>query len=87
MHSMGISVLMDLVHSHSSSNVTDGINMFDGSDGQYFHSGPQGYHWMWDSRCFNYGEWEVMRFFVVQLAYTGWKSSNSTVSVSMASRL
>jgi 1,4-alpha-glucan branching enzyme len=68
-HSMGISVLMDLVHSHSSSNVTDGINMFDGSDGQYFHSGPQGYHWMWDSRCFNYGEWEVMRFLLSNLRY------------------
>ena len=68
-HSMGISVLMDLVHSHSSSNVTDGINMFDGSDGQYFHSGPQGYHWMWDSRCFNYGNWEVLRFLLSNLRY------------------
>ena len=66
-HSMGISVLMDLVHSHSSSNATDGINMFDGSDGQYFHSGPQGYHWMWDSRCFNYAEWEVLRFLLSNL--------------------
>ena len=68
-HSMGISVLMDLVHSHSSSNATDGINMFDGSDGQYFHSGPQGYHWMWDSRCFNYAEWEVLRFLLSNLRY------------------
>lgn len=33
--------------------------MFDGSDGQYFHTGSRGYHWMWDSRCFNYGNWEV----------------------------
>ena len=20
----------------------------------YFHGGGRGYHWMWDSRCFNY---------------------------------
>jgi 1,4-alpha-glucan branching enzyme len=24
-------------------------------DGQYFHSGARGNHWMWDSRLFNYG--------------------------------
>lgn len=29
--------------------------MFDGTDGMYFHGGGRGYHWMWDSRCFNYG--------------------------------
>ena len=68
-HSMGITVLMDLVHSHASSNSMDGLNMFDGSNGQYFHSGPEGYHWMWDSRCFNYGEWEVMRFLLSNLRY------------------
>ena len=53
-HELGILVLMDVVHSHASSNAMDGINLFDGSNGQYFHDGPQGYHWMWDSRCFNY---------------------------------
>jgi len=68
-HSMGLTVLMDLVHSHASSNSMDGLNMFDGSNGQYFHSGPEGYHWMWDSRCFNYGEWEVMRFLLSNLRY------------------
>lgn len=34
----------------------DGINMFDGSDAGYFHGGPRGHHWVWDSRCFDYGE-------------------------------
>jgi len=68
-HELGILVLMDVVHSHASSNANDGINMFDGSDGQYFHSGPQGYHWMWDSRCFNYGNWEVLRFLLSNLRY------------------
>ena len=40
----------------------DGINMFDGTDAGYFHGGGRGYHWMWDSRCFNYGNWETLRF-------------------------
>ncbi|KAM7255145.1 hypothetical protein ACFE04_020386 [Oxalis oulophora] len=61
-HELGLLVLMDVVHSHSSNNTLDGLNMFDGSDGHYFHSGARGYHWMWDSRLFNYGSWEVLRF-------------------------
>lgn len=61
-HELGIVVLMDIVHSHASNNVLDGLNMFDGTDAHYFHSGARGYHWMWDSRLFNYGEWEVLRF-------------------------
>uniref|UniRef100_A0A2N9G2W4 Alpha-amylase/branching enzyme C-terminal all beta domain-containing protein n=1 Tax=Fagus sylvatica TaxID=28930 RepID=A0A2N9G2W4_FAGSY len=47
---------------HASNNVLDGLNMFDGTDSHYFHSGARGYHWMWDSRLFNYGSWEVLRF-------------------------
>lgn len=54
-HRLGLVVLMDIVHSHASKNTNDGINMFDGTDAMYFHSGPRGNHWMWDSRCFNYG--------------------------------
>jgi hypothetical protein len=42
--------------SHASKNTNDGINMFDGTDAMYFHSGARGNHWMWDSRLFNYGE-------------------------------
>lgn len=38
-HGLGIFVLMDLVHSHASSNVNDGINKWDGSDYHYFHAG------------------------------------------------
>jgi 1,4-alpha-glucan branching enzyme len=30
---------MDIVHSHASSNSLDGLNLFDGSSGQYFHDG------------------------------------------------
>ncbi|KAF6148030.1 hypothetical protein GIB67_024205 [Kingdonia uniflora] len=61
-HELGLLVLMDIVHSHSSNNVLDGLNMFDGTDSHYFHSGSRGYHWMWDSHLFNYGNWEVLRF-------------------------
>uniref|UniRef100_A0A7S2ZTP4 1,4-alpha-glucan branching enzyme n=3 Tax=Rhodosorus marinus TaxID=101924 RepID=A0A7S2ZTP4_9RHOD len=61
-HSLGLLVLMDLVHSHISSNSMDGINHFDGTDGQYFHEGEQGTHREWDSRLFNYGHWEVLRY-------------------------
>lgn len=46
--------------SHASNNTLDGLNMFDGTDSCYFHSGARGYHWMWDSRLFNYGNWEVL---------------------------
>ncbi|KAK1300227.1 hypothetical protein QJS10_CPB13g01652 [Acorus calamus] len=61
-HELGLVVLMDIVHSHASNNTLDGLNQFDGTDTQYFHSGSRGYHWMWDSRLFNYGNWEVLRF-------------------------
>mmetsp|Transcript_38602 Transcript_38602/g.114639 ORF Transcript_38602/g.114639 Transcript_38602/m.114639 type:complete len:851 (-) Transcript_38602:12-2564(-) len=61
-HRLGLVVLMDIVHSHASKNTIDGINMFDGTDAMYFHGGERGNHWMWDSRLFNYGNWETMRF-------------------------
>lgn len=28
----------------------------------FFHSGPRGVHSLWDSRLFNYSEFEVLRF-------------------------
>ncbi|KAM6557547.1 hypothetical protein CsatB_004566 [Cannabis sativa] len=61
-HELGLLVLMDIVHSYSSNNTLDGLNMFDGTDSQYFHSGSRGYHWMWDFHLFNYGSLEVLRF-------------------------
>ncbi len=47
-HGMGITVLLDIVHSHASKNVLDGLNAFDGSDHQYFHEGGKGRHDLWD---------------------------------------
>ena len=68
-HRLGIVVLCDVVHSHASKNIEDGINMWDGTDGGYFHSGARGNHWMWDSRLFNYGNWETVRFLLSNLRY------------------
>jgi len=68
-HGMGITVLLDVVHSHASKNVLDGLNMFDGSDHQYFHEGAKGRHELWDSRLFNYGHHEVLRFLLSNLRF------------------
>lgn len=68
-HAMGIVVLLDVVHSHASKNVLDGLNMFDGSDHQYFHGGSKGQHELWDSRLFNYGSHEVLRFLLSNLRF------------------
>ncbi|XP_036610057.1 1,4-alpha-glucan-branching enzyme [Trichosurus vulpecula] len=68
-HSMGITVLLDVVHSHASKNSEDGLNKFDGTDSCYFHSGPRGNHDLWDSRLFAYSNWEVLRFLLSNLRW------------------
>ncbi|KAK8456237.1 hypothetical protein SEVIR_4G298600v4 [Setaria viridis] len=71
-HSLGLRVLMDVVHSHASNNVTDGLNGYDvgqNTHESYFHTGDRGYHKLWDSRLFNYANWEVLRFLLSNLRY------------------
>ncbi|KAG4391845.1 hypothetical protein GLYMA_04G017700v4 [Glycine max] len=71
-HSLGLQVLMDVIHSHASNNVTDGLNGFDvgqTSQDSYFHTGDRGYHKLWDSRLFNYANWEVLRFLLSNLRW------------------
>ncbi|KAH7930724.1 glycoside hydrolase family 13 protein [Leucogyrophana mollusca] len=68
-HGLGITVLLDIVHSHASKNVLDGINAFDGTDHLYFHEGGKGRHELWDSRLFNYGSHEVLRFLLSNLRF------------------
>jgi 1,4-alpha-glucan branching enzyme len=71
-HSLGLRVLMDVVHSHASNNVTDGLNGYDvgqSTQESYFHTGDRGYHKLWDSRLFNYANWEVLRFLLSNLRY------------------
>ncbi|KAM7306104.1 putative 1,4-alpha-glucan branching enzyme [Ixodes scapularis] len=61
-HGMGLYVLLDIVHSHASKNVLDGLNRFDGTDACFFHNGGRGHHPLWDSRLFDYTKLEVLRF-------------------------
>lgn len=68
-HGMGIQVLLDVVHSHSSKNVDDGLNMFNGTDHYLFHGGSRGNHDLWDSRLFNYTNYETLRFLLSNLKY------------------
>lgn len=68
-HNLGISVVMDLVHSHAVKNINEGLNEFDGSDHQYFHPGGRGYHEGWDSKLFDYGKKEVKHFLLSNIRY------------------
>ena len=68
-HEQGLAVIMDLVHSHTVKNVAEGLNLFDGSDHQYFHPGARGDHPYWDSKCFDYGKVEVLRFLLSNIKY------------------
>ena len=66
-HELGLFVMLDVVHSHASKNTLDGLNMFDGTEAGFFHTGSRGTHPLWDSRLFNYCEWEVLRFLLSNL--------------------
>lgn len=68
-HKVGIAVIMDIVHSHAVKNINEGLNFFDGTEYQYFHSGGKGNHDQWDSKLFNYGKWEVKQFLLSNLKY------------------
>ena len=61
-HSLGIAVIMDIVHSHAVKNETEGLGRFDGSYHQYFHNNDRRMHSAWDSLCFDYGKNEVLHF-------------------------
>lgn len=61
-HAAGLAVLMDIVHSHAVSNEIEGLSRFDGTLHQYFHDGDRGQHKLWDSRCFDYGKYQVLHF-------------------------
>ena len=68
-HGMGIAVLLDVVHSHAVSNVGEGLNYFDGTDHQFFHSGPKGDHPAWGTKLFNYDKNEVLHFLLSNLKF------------------
>ncbi len=68
-HKLGISVLLDVVHSHACLNTREGINEFDGTSYQFFHEGARGDHPAWNTKCFNYGKDEVLHFLLSNLKY------------------
>ncbi len=68
-HEMGIRVLLDVVHSHAVGNTLEGINMFDGTEYQFFHEGGKGNHPAWGTKCFNYDKPEVLHFLLSNLKF------------------
>ncbi len=64
-HCMGIRVLLDVVHSHASSNERDGIANFDGSGSLYC----EGHHPAWGSRLFCYGRHDILHFLLSNLKF------------------
>ena len=61
-HEMGISVIMDIVHSHAVKNEIEGLGRFDGSYDLYFYGDSRREHPAWDSLCFDYGKNSVLHF-------------------------
>ncbi|MFV0470564.1 MAG: alpha amylase C-terminal domain-containing protein [Paludibacteraceae bacterium] len=61
-HEMGITVIMDIVHSHAVKNEVEGLGRFDGTPYQYFHGGNRREHPAWDSLIFDYSKPEVLHF-------------------------
>ncbi|MDD2244922.1 MAG: alpha amylase C-terminal domain-containing protein [Bacilli bacterium] len=69
-HEMGISVIMDIVHSHATKNEAEGIAKQDGTVDLYFPSDPEKRnHPAWDSLCFDYGKGEVLHFLLSNCKY------------------
>lgn len=46
-----------------------GFDLGQPQDQSYFRQGEAGYHAAWDSRCLNYGHWEVQRYLLSNLRY------------------
>ena len=68
-HAAGISVIMDLVHSHAIKNEQEGLGMFAGDPCQFFCHGDRREHRQWDSLCFDYGNDDVVHFLLSNCRY------------------
>lgn len=68
-HSMGIAVIMDLVHSHAVKNEVEGLGNLCGDRNQYFCAGERHEHTAWDSLCFDYAKDEVLHFLLSNCKY------------------
>lgn len=68
-HQMGISVVMDIVHSHAVKNEVEGLGNLAGDPNQYFYPGDRHEHPAWDSLCFDYGKDNVIHFLLSNCKY------------------
>lgn len=68
-HLNGISVIMDIVHSHAVKNELEGLGLFAGDPCQYFLHGERRQHPAWDSLCFDYGKNEVLHYLLSNCKY------------------
>lgn len=68
-HSLGIAVIMDIVHSHAVDNEVEGLGLLDGTPYLYFHDGARGHHPAWGSRCFDYGKDTTVKFLLSNLKF------------------
>ena len=68
-HGMGLTVLLDVVHSHAVKNTAEGINEFDGTVYQFFHEGARGDHPTWGTKLFNYDKNQVIHFLLSNLKF------------------
>ena len=68
-HQHGITVIMDIVHSHAVKNEMEGLGNFAGDPCQYFMQGGRREHPAWDSLCFDYGKNEVIHYLLSNCKY------------------
>lgn len=68
-HGYGLSVIIDLVHSHACANTEEGLSCLCGDREQFFLPGERGRHPAWGSCCFDYGKDEVLRFLLSNCRY------------------
>ncbi|MFO7864726.1 MAG: alpha amylase C-terminal domain-containing protein [Salinivirgaceae bacterium] len=66
---MGLVVIVDIVHSHAVKNTEEGLGLFDGDPGLYFHNDHRREHAAWDSLCFDYGKNHVLHFLLSNCKY------------------
>lgn len=68
-HAAGITVIMDLVHSHAVKNEIEGLGNYAGDPNQFFYPGDRHEHSAWDSLCFDYGKDDVIHFLLSNCKY------------------
>lgn len=68
-HAAGITVIMDLVHSHAVKNEVEGLGNYAGDPNQFFYPGDRHEHSAWDSLCFDYGKNDVIHFLLSNCKY------------------